>query len=459
MEFKQLNLSNELIENLDSLGFTSMTPIQEESLPIILKGSDIIGQAKTGSGKTAAFGLGVLNSLNLKSSRPQSLILCPTRELADQVAKEIRRLARLTSNVKVTTICGGTSEYHQIRSLAHGSHIIVGTPGRVLKFLKDDHFDISEISSLVLDEADRMLDMGFYDPIREIETFLPLEGRQTLLFSATYPDEIMELSSALQNSPQFVKVDSEHEENSIEQIFFELNSHKEKLEILSKLLAKYNPESTVVFCKTKRTCDEVASFLKNEKISALAIHGDHEQKDRTLALSKFANRSCLVLVATDVAARGIDVKDLGLVVNFDISTDPEVHVHRVGRTGRIGKEGLALSLFISKELYKVEAIEDYTDSTAKIIHIDDFEGVDGAYSLVPPMTTIYISGGKKDKIRPGDIVGAIIGTSGIAAEDIGDITVMNILSYVAVRSDKVHDVINGLSNGKIKKRRFRIGLA
>ncbi|PIK15213.1 ATP-dependent RNA helicase DbpA [Halobacteriovorax sp. JY17] len=458
MEFKELKLSKELIENLSGLGFSSMTPIQKESLPIILEGADIIGQAKTGSGKTAAFGLGVLNSLNLNSTRPQSLVLCPTRELADQVAKEIRKLARLTSNVKITTVCGGTSEYHQIRSLAHGAHIIVGTPGRVLKFLKDAHFEIDEISSFVLDEADRMLDMGFYESIREIETFLPLE-RQTLLFSATYPDEIIELSSALQTSPHFVKVDSKQEESTIEQIFFELNSHREKLELLSKLLAKYTPESTVVFCKTKKSCDEVADYLQSERVSALAIHGDHEQRDRTLAMTKFSNKSCLILVATDVAARGIDVKELSLVVNFDLSTDPEVHVHRIGRTGRIGHEGLALSLFVSKEDYKVEAIEEYMNLKFNITHIDDFDAAEGSYQLTPPMTTIFISGGKKDKIRPGDIVGAIIGTSGIDASDIGDITVMNILSYVAISTEKVGAVLEGLSTGKIKKRRFRVGLA
>lgn len=457
MEFKDLKLSQELIENLTGLGFTSMTPIQQESLPVIIEGSDIIGQARTGSGKTAAFGLGVLNSLNLRSTRPQSLILCPTRELADQVAKEVRKLARLTSNVKVTTVCGGTSEYHQIRSLAHGAHIIVGTPGRVLKFLKDAHFEIDEISSFVLDEADRMLDMGFYESIREIETFLPLE-RQTLLFSATYPEEIVELSSALQVDPVFVKVDSEYEESTIEQVFFELNSHKEKLELLSKLLGKYNPDSTVVFCKTKRSCDEVADFLQAEKISALALHGDHEQRDRTLAMTKFSNKSCLVLVATDVAARGIDVKELSLVVNFDLSTDPEVHVHRIGRTGRVGKEGLALSLFVSKEDYKVKAIEEYMNSEFNITHIDEFQESSDSYQMTPPMTTIFISGGKRDKIRPGDIVGAIIGTSGIEANEIGDITVMNILSYVAVSTDRVEQVLKGLSTGKIKKRRFKVGL-
>jgi len=337
MSFKSLDLAPEILSNLTSLGYHSMTPIQAKSLPLILEGKDIIGQAKTGSGKTAAFGLGVLSNLIVRLPGIQALILCPTRELAEQVSNELRKLARSTPNIKIITTCGGTSERLQIQSLSHGAHIIVGTPGRVLKFLKSKKIQLNYINTFVLDEADKMLDMGFADDIKKICSYLPSK-KQSLLFSATFPKEIQDLSALILRDAKTVKVDLAHKKNLIKEYFYLVEGHPHKIKYLSKLLDKYQPESTVIFCKTKQICDEVADFLIQKGISAIAIHGDHEQKRRTLSLTKFSNGSCLVLVATDVAARGLDIKSLTAVINFDLSADPEGYIHRIGRTGRQDNE-------------------------------------------------------------------------------------------------------------------------
>ena len=457
MKFETQKLHKEILENLQTLGYEEMTPIQEMSLPIILNGDDLIGQAKTGSGKTAAFGLGVLNKLDINMAEHQALILCPTRELAEQVAVELRRLARFTSNIKILTITGGTNEAHQLKSLSYGAHIIVGTPGRIFKFLKEDKLVLNKLNSFVLDEADRMLDMGFYDSIEKIESYLPQE-RQTLLFSATFPYSIQDLSKNLQEHPEFVKVDTNHEENEIEQYFYKVDGHKEKGKYLIDILAKYQPESSIIFCKTKIICDSVAKSLVKEGVYALALHGDHDQKDRTLTLTKFANGSCPVLVATDVAARGLDIKDLSMVINLDLSPDPEVYVHRIGRTGRIGKKGLAVSLYIDQENFKLDDIREYLSKELDLKELSSLEK-EAPFQFKPKMKTLFISGGKKDKLRPGDIVGAIVGTSGIEDKLIGDINVLNVLSYVAIDTSVADKVLMGLQAGKIKKRNFRIGFA
>jgi ATP-independent RNA helicase DbpA len=457
MKFISLQLPAEFINNLDSLGYKTMTPIQERSLPFILQGKDVIGQAKTGSGKTAAFGLGLLSNLDVSLTETQALVLCPTRELSEQVTTELRRLARFTPNIKVLSLCGGTDEKHQKKSLEYGVHIIVGTPGRIYKLLLSKAIELDNLKTFVLDEADRMLDMGFAEDINRIERFTP-EVKQTLLFSATFPSSIESLSSHIQNNPEFIKVDTTHDENSIQQIFYELKSHKEKSEVVNRVLANYKPRSTVIFCKTKLICDALTKELHKFGIDALALHGDHDQRDRTLVLSKFSNGSVRVLVATDVAARGLDIDDLELVINYDLSSDPEVHIHRIGRTGRVGKEGLAVNLFIEQEQFKIDAIKDYIDTNIEFSDIADLD-TNKVYDLQPEMKTLFISGGRKDKLRPGDIVGAILGTSGVEASSIGDIKVLNVFSYVAVKSEVASKVLQGLQNGKIKKRKFRIGYA
>ena len=455
--FKTLALNSALLSNLESLGFSEMTPIQEQALPLVLEGHDLIAQAKTGSGKTAAFALGILNKLDIENKNCQALVLCPTHELASQVAEEIRRLARSTKNCKVLVICGGASEYQQLSSLEHGVHIIVGTPGRVLKFLKKGAINLETINFLVLDEADRMLDMGFREEMEAIATFTPVK-KQSLLFSATFPEEIAELSSVFQKNPKRLSVDVQHEKNIIRQVFIEVNEHRQKLEALNRLLGHYKPESTVVFCKTKQLCAEVAKSLMKEGVSALAFHGDLDQNERTVVFTKFSNRSCLVLVATDVAARGLDVKDLEAVVNFDLATDPEVYTHRIGRTARAGKVGLAFSFFVDYEKEKLQDIEKYTDNKNEYLKLTDLSS-GGVFDLRAPIKTMYINGGKKDKIRPGDILGALVGEAGLLASDVGNIKILDNQTYVAIVSGKIKTVIEKLSNGKIKGRKFKVGEA
>jgi ATP-independent RNA helicase DbpA len=455
--FNTLPLSPEVLENLATLGFKAMTPIQEEALPLILEGHDVIAQAKTGSGKTAAFGLGILNKLDLDNKKLQSLVLCPTHELALQVADEIRRLARFTKNCKVLVICGGTSEYQQLSSLEHGTHIIVGTPGRVLKFLKKGAIDLATINFLVLDEADRMLDMGFQEEMEAIISFAPKKF-QSLLFSATFPDEILELSQAFQKNPKRITVDSKHEKNVIHQVFIEMQEHRQKLDALIRLLGHYKPQSAVIFCKTKQLCADVSKALVKQGIAALAFHGDLDQNERTVVLTKFSNQSCRILIATDVAARGLDIKDLEAVVNFDLPTDAEVYTHRIGRTARAGKEGLAFSFFVRSEKEKLHDIENYQGNRNEYLKLEDLSST-ARYDLLAPMKTIYINGGKKEKVRPGDILGALVNEAGLEGSQVGQINVFEKQSYVAVEAAQLDKVLAKLVNGKIKGRKFKVGEA
>lgn len=453
--FSTLKLIPELLTNLASLGHESMTPIQEKALPCVLNGQDVIAKAKTGSGKTAAFSLGILNQLEIENKNIQALILCPTHELAAQVAEEIRKLSRLIKNSKTLVICGGSPEYPQLNSLMHGAHIVVGTPGRVLKFLKKGSMDIRNIKHFVLDEADRMLDMGFREDIESIKAFVPRKT-QTLLFSATFPDDIRQLSQEFQNNPVEVTVDTTHEENVIKQYFIELGSHQDKLKALLNIFRTYTPESSVIFCKTKQLCADVARALSREGVEALAMHGDLDQNERTVVLAKFSNKSSPVLVATDVAARGLDVKDLEAVVNFDMATDPEVYTHRIGRTGRAGKEGMSFTLFVESEFYKIEEIEDFQNKKIETISMNDLNTT-GEIRLTSKMKTLYINGGKKDKLRKGDILGAIIGEIGLTLDQIGMIQIFDKQSFVAI-DRSVFDLVSKKLE-KIKGKRYKVGPA
>jgi len=351
--FSSLPLSAAMLANLESLGYSEMTPIQAQSLPVMLKGMDLIAQAKTGSGKTAAFGIGLLNPLNPRYFGCQALVICPTRELADQVAKELRRLARSADNIKILTLCGGVPFGPQIGSLEHGAQIIVGTPGRIQQHLSKGTLKLDGLNTLVLDEADRMLDMGFYDSIAEIIEQTP-SRRQTLLFSATYPSSIKQLSAKFMRDPQQVKAEAFHDDTQIEQRFYEI-APEERMEAVVKLLNCYRPQSCVAFCFTKQQCQEVVDHLTAKGISAAALHGDLEQRDRDQVLAMFANRSLSVLVATDVAARGLDIDALDMVINVELARDAEIHVHRVGRTGRAGNQGLAVSLVAPAEAHRAPA--------------------------------------------------------------------------------------------------------
>jgi ATP-independent RNA helicase DbpA len=440
--------------NLDSLGYQQMTPIQEASLPAILKGQDLIAQAKTGSGKTVAFGIGLLTRLDPQDYQVQALILCPTRELADQVSKEIRRLARFIPNIKLLSLCGGTPIRPQYESLQqHSPHIVVGTPGRIQQHLDKGTLNPDRINTLVLDEADRMLDMGFYDDIIKIIKATP-KDRQTLLFSATYPDEIKKMSAGIQKNPVEVKVEVTHRDNPIEQLFFEI-SHAERSNSLVTLLAHYRPESAVIFCNTKAQCQQVADELEKHGQHALVLNGDLEQKDRDRVLLLFTNKSCPLLIATDVAARGLDIKDLEAVINYEIPYEPEVYIHRIGRTGRAGKEGLALSLYSARDAHRINAIEDYQQHPVTYVDIATLQPAANV-ELTAPMVTLCIDGGRKNKIRPGDILGALTGTAGIEGKYVGKIDITDNHSYVAIEQGMANQAVKHLAEGTIKGRKLRV---
>ncbi|MGL5029972.1 MAG: ATP-dependent RNA helicase DbpA [Aeromonas sp.] len=450
-EFSSLNLSPALQENLTSLGYLQMTPIQAQSLPLVLEGKDLIAKAKTGSGKTAAFGLGLLAQLNVHRLEVQALVLCPTRELADQVAQEIRRLARALPNVKLVTLCGGTQTAPQSATLGFGAHIAVGTPGRILKHLEQGTLELSGLKTLVLDEADRMLDMGFGEEINRVISYAP-EQRQTLLFSATYPEGIAQMSRGVQRNPIEVSVESLHEGSAIEQKLYEV-PFGQRLDALTWLLSHYQPASCVVFCNTKRACNEVADHLAAKGFSALALNGDLEQRERDQVLVRFANGSATILVATDVAARGLDIKELGAVINFELTYDPEIHVHRIGRTGRAGQQGLALSLYQSNEAQRVNFIEEYQQTPMP--QGDLAEIGREIKPIAPQMVTLSIDAGRKTKVRAGDILGALTGEGGIAGSDVGKIQISEQYSYVAVKQAVASAALKRLQEGKIKGRTYR----
>lgn len=433
-----------------------MTPIQAQSLPFIIDGKDVIGQGKTGSGKTAAFGLGVLNSLNVKLFRVQSLILCPTRELADQVAKEVRKLGRTIHNIKVLTLCGGVPLGPQVGSLEHGAHIIVGTPGRIEDHLRKGTLNLEHVKTLVLDEADRMLDMGFQSALDAIVEQVPKQ-RQTLLFSATFPDQIQKIAQRIMKQPVMAKVEETHDSSSIKQYFYTVESTGHRFTALQLLLLYHSPTSTVVFCNTKRETQEVADQLIDSGFSTLALHGDLEQKDRDKTLVRFANRSVSVLVATDVAARGLDIDSLDAVINYHIARDPEIHIHRIGRTGRAGSKGIACSLFAEKERYKVSQLEKYINLTIEPEPLPSTTLL-GQYTYKPPMETLQIDGGKKQKLRAGDILGALTGHKGIAGTQVGKIDLFENRAYVAVNRGVVESALAKLTEGRLKGRSFKVRL-
>jgi len=453
LSFSSLALPPAQLSNLESLGYREMTAIQAEALPLALAGRDLIAQAKTGSGKTAAFALPLLTKLNPRDFGTQALILCPTRELATQVATEIRRLARYQQNIKVVTLCGGQSIGPQIGSLAHGAHIVVGTPGRIKDHLRKETLSVARVDTLVLDEADRMLEMGFIDDIEAIIGETP-GSRQTLLFSATYPDDIQSLSGRFQSSPQRVSVEALHSNQHIEQQFF-ICQKSERLPSLVKLLAHFRPEAAVVFCNTKQLTREVCEHLNRAGIHAAALHGDMEQRDRDQVLVQFRQLSCSILVATDVAARGLDIDDLPAVVNFELPRNAEVYVHRIGRTGRAGKAGLALSLFADSERYKLQAIGDYLQRELDFAAIEAVS-VAGEMMPLPAFVTLCIAGGRKQKVRPGDILGALTGEAGIDGSAVGKITVMDYAAYVAIERGVVDKALGRLLNGRIKGRKFKV---
>jgi ATP-dependent RNA helicase DbpA len=453
--FDTLPLPPATLENLRRLGYHEMTAIQAASLPDALLGKDLIAQAKTGSGKTAAFALALLANLNARRFAVQSLVLCPTRELADQVTSEIRRLARAEDNIKVVTLSGGVPLRGQSASLEHGAHIVVGTPGRVMDHLDRGNLKLDALNTLVLDEADRMLDMGFVDDIAKVARQCPPQ-RQTLLFSATYPEGIAKLAAQFMRNPVMVKVQAQHGGEQIEQRWYEVREEY-RLPAVARLLDHFRPASTLAFCNTRNRCRELVQLLQAQGYSALALHGDLEQRDRDQVLVRFANGSCSVLVATDVASRGLDVASLAAVINVEVTPDPEVHIHRIGRTGRAGETGLALNLASLDEMGAVGRIDQLQGSESVWHKIDELTPAAGG-RLLPAMATIHLQAGRKEKIRPGDVLGALTADLGYTREQIGKIDINEFATYVAVARDIGKEAVARLNEGRIKGRAVKAKL-
>ena len=458
LSFDQLPLAPATLVNLRQLGYLQMTPIQAASLPPALAGRDLIAQAKTGCGKTAAFALSLLARLNPRRFAVQALVLCPTRELADQVAQEIRRLARGEDNIKVLTLCGGSTMRPQMSSLEHGAHVVVGTPGRIMDHLQRASLDLTALNALVLDEADRMLDMGFFDDIAVVARACPKE-RQTLLFSATYPHGIASLSRQFLRQPLQITLPEQHEDSKIRQRFYEVTGDQ-RLAAVALLLHHYRPVSTLAFCNTRQQCRDLLQLLLAEGFVALALHGELEQRERDQVLVQFANRSCSVLVATDVAARGLDIDQLEAVINVDVTPDTEVHVHRIGRTGRVDQAGWAFSLVSGNQMARVDNIEKTLGHEIEWHSLDELRAAPGkpVAPLVPPMVTLLILGGRKEKIRPGDVLGALTGEAGFSKEQIGKINVTDSSTYVAVARGIAREALRKLSAGTLKGRKVKVHL-
>ncbi|MBK6660242.1 MAG: ATP-dependent RNA helicase DbpA [Proteobacteria bacterium] len=450
MLFTELNLPTALAQGVRDAGYQTMTPVQAACLSTVLAGGDVIAEAHTGSGKTAAFALGLLAALETSISTVQGLVLCPTRELADQVSREIRRLARAIPNVKVLTLCGGVPLRPQLASLTHLPHIVVGTPGRIQELIEKQVLPLDGVKVLVLDEADRMLDMGFADALDWVVKSVP-GARQTLLFSATIGDDIRAVSRRLQREPLDVRIEDDAARPEIEQRFFKVEA-EHKPAALRALLLELRPESAVVFCNTRHEVRSVERHLVEHGFAALALHGELEQREREEMLVRFANRSCTVLVASDVAARGLDIAELALVVNYELAADADTHLHRIGRTGRAGRRGLALNLCASREQGRLRAIAEAGDEP---LHWAELPRASGQ-ALPAPFVTLVVDAGRQDKLRPGDVLGALTGGAGLSADEVGKIDVFATRSYVAIARDAVDSARRGLRAGKIKGRNFRV---
>ncbi len=445
-DFSSLGLIPALYNNLLSLNFQQMTGVQQQCLPLILAGQDVIAQASTGSGKTAAFALAILQRLEPRVLQPQALVLCPTRELADQVANEFRRLARLLPNIKVMTLCGGRPVAVQASSLEHGAHIVVGTPGRIEDHLRRGSLHTGSIRYLVLDEADRMLDMGFLPSVHAVVAELPAhEQRQTLLFSATFEDSTDALAASVMHNPVRVTVDDHADLPDIEQLNYRIRDDSQRQQALETLLQHYQPATALVFCSTRADVDEVCGRLNHHGFSALGLHGDMEQRDRDIAMIRFVNGSARVLVATDIAARGLDVQGLDLVVNYQPARDEATHTHRIGRTGRAGATGRACSLVtaadgeVSLELPVLSSVQNPRSSAG----------------LAAEKVTLWLDAGKRDKIRPGDVLGALTADGRLRADDIGKITLTAQYCCVAVAQGQQHLAVTILQEHKLKGKRVR----
>jgi ATP-independent RNA helicase DbpA len=443
-----LSLRPELLSALTQLGWTELTPIQAAALPLVLDGRDVLGQAETGSGKTGAFGLGLLQRVRADGG-VQALVLCPTRELADQVADVLRQLAQDLDNVRVLTLCGGRPQRVQRDGLQRGAHVVVGTPGRVLDHLERGSLDPSRLRCVVLDEADHMLDMGFVDQVEHVVSRCPPD-RQTLLFSATFPDRVQQLSASVQTDPERVSLGG-RVEGLRQQVV--VCQDMDRNAAVVRLLAQHQPDAALVFCETRRDCDKLATFLTQRGAPTLALHGALEQRDRDDVLLQFANGSARVLVATNVAARGLDIAELPLVIQAELSPDPTSYVHRIGRTGRAGRGGLAVSVVAGRrEVERLERIEEHLGHRIERVQVGESSSIT---ALQPAYCTLMILSGRRDKLRKGDVLGALIKDAGLPADAIGRIDLNAHRCAVAVRVEHGDAALRFLQSARVKKRRVR----
>lgn len=515
LNFEEMNLSPEILMAVKDMGFEEATPIQSEAISKVMQGKDIIGQSQTGTGKTAAFGIPCLEMIDPDDRKLQALILSPTRELAIQICEEFRKLLKYKDSVKALPVYGGQPIDRQIFALKKGVQVVVGTPGRVMDHMNRRTIRMDNIKLVVLDEADEMLDMGFREDIEEILSKTP-EDRQTVLFSATMPPEIVAMTRKFQNNPEHIKIArKELTVPNVAQTYFELKE-KTKLEATSRLIDMYNPELTIIFCNTKKRVDELVENLQSRGYFAEGLHGDLKQVQRDIVMKKFRNRTIEILVATDVAARGIDVDDIDFVINYDLPQDEEYYVHRIGRTGRAGKSGRAFSFVVGREIYKLRDIMKYTKAKihlgklpsltdieetktrnfiekvkevveenhlAKYINLveklmdEDISSIDVAaallkmslyeesgedidfeddYSNMDKMVRMFINVGNKKRVRKKDIVGAIAGECGIPGKALGDIDIFEEFTFVDVPKKYVKDVLKGMKGKKIKNNKVNV---
>ena len=460
--FATLGLSNTLCQVVAELGFATPTPVQARAIPLLLAGRDLIGQSTTGSGKTAAFGLAILQKLKRGQRRPQALILCPTRELCAQVARDLRKLGRREAGLAVLVLAGGQPMNPQLAALQQGVHVVVATPGRALDHIKRSSLDLSGVATVVVDEADRMLDMGFGEEMENILSGAP-RPRQTVFFSATFPRSIEAMTRAHQQDPARLTVgDGDSTRTLLRQLAIVVDDN-DRLGTLLAMLRTSPPESAIVFCNFKATVTRIEQALGAAGISSAGLHGGLEQKQRDFVMARFRNHSVRVLVATDVAARGLDIEGLDLVVNFELPFQPETYVHRIGRTGRAGKAGMAVSLVGPQDRAKVKAIEAAIGSPLERQAAPTDTDTPTSRSAVHGdaiMQTLYISGGRKDKLRAGDILGALTGEAGgFQGSDVGKIEIHDRFSYVAIARGHAERAIQQLGAGRIKGKRFKVGLA
>lgn len=520
VRFDELNINEKLLKAITDIGYEEATPIQAKSIPVILEGHDVVGQAQTGTGKTATFAIPLLQKINPKSKSVQAMVLCPTRELAIQVADEVRKLSKYLHGIKVLPIYGGQDIVKQIRSLKSGVQVVVGTPGRVMDHMRRKTVKFDNVSIVVLDEADEMLNMGFREDIETILATTP-EERQTVLFSATMPKPIMDIAKTYQKDAQIIKVVRKQlTVENIEQYYYDVR-RKNKDEVLSRLLDIYNPGLSIVFCNTKRQVDELTANLQGRGYFAEGLHGDLKQSQRDRVMAGFRSGRTEILVATDVAARGIDVDNVDAVFNYDLPQDDEYYVHRIGRTGRAGKAGLAFTFICGKEVYKLKDIqrycktkilaqkipslddvantkmekifdgirrvieeEDLADVVSMVeehVNAEDYTAMDVAAALLKlalgqmgedsaekaqedfgdtgaeqGMVRLFVNIGKNQKARPGDIVGAIAGESGMPGKLIGSIDMYDKYTFVEVPREYSSDVLSAMANTKIKGRSINI---